>query len=373
MSKGRTKPAGSGDVAVVVGTRPEAVKLAAVVEALGPRARVIHTGQHHDRSMWHNVVCDLQFPAPALSVELGNLPRGEQIGSATRAIAQHLDAHPAAAIIVQGDTNSTLAGALAGNATGTCVVHVEAGLRNDDLSMPEESNRRLADCVSDVCCVPHALNRARLLAENVSGDRIFLTGNTLAETFLRLLPAPDECSTIQERWGVKAGAYALATVHRAQTVDDPLLLREVLEGLGALAQRTPVLFPLHPRTEKRISKHRLGRLLRPLRTCAPLGPSEFIALESGAALIASDSGGVQEEAAMLKIPLVVLRTSTERPELVGSFCRLVGSCNTASVLARAWDDVPAWTVALAAAELPYDNRNAAGRVVAAMDTVLARR
>lgn len=359
-------------VVVVVGTRPEAVKLAAVTRVLGSRARVLHTGQHHDRNMWDKVVGDLTLPAPAHSVSLGALTRGEQIGTATRAIAEYLHVNRPAAIIVQGDTNSTLAGALAGNATQTCVVHVEAGLRNDDRTMPEESNRRLTDCIADVCCVPHPSNMARLLAENISEERIFLTGNTLAETFYEILPSVEARSVILRSWGLNHRGYVLATVHRARTVDDPRLLRNVLEALGQLSKRVPVVFPVHPHTRKSVAMHGMDDLLRPFRACAPLGPSEFMALEAGAAMVCSDSGGVQEETAMLRVPLVILRDSTERPELLGTFCRLVGTDDTARRLEQAWDDVPLWTASLSLAELPYDNSNAATRIVAAMNAVLRR-
>jgi len=354
-------------VAVVVGTRPEAVKLAWVARALGPHAVVVHTGQHYDAGLWAGVVGDLPMPDIAHHIAVGGRSRGEQIGQATEQLTRLLTDHPVRAVVVQGDTNSTLAGALAANATGTPVVHVEAGLRSDDRTMPEESNRLLVDRVADLCCVPIRANADRLLAEGVTADRIALTGNTLADALADLVPPAAEVDRVLRDTGVRRGGYALATVHRAANVDDPRTLAALADGLAALAARVPVVFPVHPHTRARLTAFGLADRLAGVRTVEPAGPRHFLALESAAGLLVSDSGGVQEEACLLRRPLVVLRNSTERPELLDGWCRLLGDDDPVQVLEQAWSDVPSWTAALADRPLPYGTGGASDRVVAEIE------
>jgi UDP-N-acetylglucosamine 2-epimerase (non-hydrolysing) len=358
------------DVLVVIGTRPEAVKLAGIVQALGTRARVAHTGQHYDPQLWHAVAGDVGLPEPRARIAVGGTHRGQQIGTATAALTTHLLQSPASAVVVQGDTNSTLAGALAGNATGTPVVHVEAGLRSDDLRMPEESNRLLVDRVADLCCAPTPANADRLLREGVPAERVVVTGNTLFDALATLLPAPEAAADVQQRHGVVDGRYVLATVHRSSNVDDVPRLAALLDGLATLARSVPVLLPLHPRT--RAAADRAGLALdRPgLALTPPLGPVDFLALEAGAGLIVSDSGGVQEEACFLRRPLLVLRDSTERPELLDGWCELLADRDPATALVSAWVRAPGWRSALNGLEPPYDAVGASERVVAALHHLL---
>lgn len=361
------------DVLVVIGTRPEAVKLAGVVQALGSRARIAHTGQHYDHEMWHAVAGDVGLPEPDARITVGGSHRGEQIGTATAALTTHLLARPAAAVVVQGDTNSTLAGALAGNATGTPVVHVEAGLRSDDLAMPEESNRLLVDRIADLCCAPTRVNAQRLRQEGVRPDRIAVTGNTLFDALATLLPDAAHQAGTLSRFGVADGKYALATVHRSANVDDGARLAALLDGLAALATTTPVLLPLHPRTRAAAEGAGLG-LDRPgLILLPPLGPVDFLALEAGAGLIVSDSGGVQEEACFLRRPLIVLRDSTERPELLDGWCELLGDRDPVEVLGAAWSRAAEWACGLSNLPTPYDAAGASRRVVSELDALLRRR
>lgn len=358
-----------GDVVVVVGTRPEAVKLLPVVRRLGGRARIMHTGQHFDATLWSAVAGDLGLPEPAHAVAVGGRSRGEQIGEATSALTRHLLAHPATAVIVQGDTNSTLGGALAGNATGTPVVHVEAGLRSGDLTMPEESNRLLTDRIADVCCAPTEHNARVLLAEGIAPERVVVTGNTLAESVGLLLPGPGERAAVLARLGLTQRAYALATVHRAANVDHAPTLRALLGALADLAAHAPVLLPLHPHTRARVQQFGLGELLDALTILPPLPPRSFLALEHGARLLVSDSGGVQEEAALLGVPLLVLRDSTERSELLDGWCRLLGANHPRVEVGAAWSQAPDWRRRIAAAPPPYPAHGAADAVVAALDAL----
>ncbi len=361
------------DVVVVVGTRPEALKLAGVVRELADRTRLVHTGQHFDDTMWAAVAGDAGLPMPTVSLQVGGLGRGEQIGSATVAISRHLEDHPAAALVVQGDTNSTLAGALAGQASDTPVVHVESGMRSGDLTMPEEMNRLLTDRLSDVCCAPTQANADQLVAEGIDRSRIAVTGNTLTETIVRLLPSPTDRAAILATYQVQPGRFVLASLHRASNADNEASLRALLTALDRLAAAVPVLLPVHPRTRQRAADYGITPHLSHLRFLEPLPPKHFLTLEHDAALIASDSGGVQEEAALFRVPQVVLRDSTERPELLGTWARLLGDSDPTTLLAEAWAGVDAWRAQLASAPPPYPLTSAATKVVAALDAMLARR
>lgn len=365
-------------VLVVLGTRPEAVKLLGVIRSLGDRAVIAHTGQHYDDQLWGAVRREVGLPEPDVRIEVGGTHRGVQIGTATAALTEYLLSRqaggtPVAAVVVQGDTNSTLAGALAANATGTLLVHVEAGLRSDDLSMPEESNRLLVDRVADLCCAPAANNAERLAAEGVRGEAIEITGNTLFDALEVLLPAPAERAEVLARIGVCPDSYALATMHRVSNVDDPARLELMLTAFAALAARTPVLLPLHPHTRHRAEQAGSMRLLDRVRLLPPLAPAEFLALEAHAALLVSDSGGVQEEACFLRRPLLVLRDSTERPELLDGWCRLLGDADPSQALLTAWDDAPAWRGELADRLPPYPQGAAGPRIVAELDRRLPPR
>jgi len=368
---------GRREVLVVIGTRPEAVKLSGVVHALGGRARIAHTGQHYDEAMWQAVAGQVALPAPQVRITVGGSHRGEQIGTATAELTRHLVAHPAAAVVVQGDTNSTLAGALAGNATGTPVVHVEAGLRSDDLSMPEESNRLLVDRIADLCCAPTEANAERLRREGISADRIAVTGNTLFDALAELLPGPEQQAAALAAHGVDDGGYVLATLHRSANVDDAERLASLLRGLAVLAARVPVLLPLHPRTRSAAEQAGLlGPRSAPLgarsglQVLPPLKPSDFLALEAGAGLIVSDSGGVQEEACFLRRPLLVLRDSTERPELLDGWCELLGDRDPGAVLPAAWQRAGTWRSGLLTRRPPYDAAGASQRIVDRLDQLI---
>jgi UDP-N-acetylglucosamine 2-epimerase (non-hydrolysing) len=357
---------------VILGTRPEAIKLAGVVRALGDRARLIHTGQHFDRRMWSDVAAALGLPAPEESFSIGGTHRGEQIGEATTVLTRHLLARPAAAVVVQGDTNSTLAGALAGTATGTPVVHVEAGLRSNDRGMPEEINRLLVDRVADLCCAPLERNAEILRAEGVPPQAIAVTGNTLADVATGLLPPPDRTAATLAAHGLVPDGYVLATVHRPSNVDDPQRLAAVLAALGAAAHDVPVLFPVHPRTRARILA---AGLTVPAGVLAvePVDPATFLSLLSRARLAVSDSGGVQEEACLFRRPLLVLRDTTERPELLDGWCRLVGDGDPAGAISTAVRDAVDWGRLLSERDLPYPIGPAGPRIVAALDSLLDRR
>ncbi len=364
---GTERMTGADDIVVVLGTRPEAIKLAGLCRAAGGRARVVHTGQHYDARLWHDVLDDLAGVSIATSVEIGGRSRGEQIGSGVEQLTRYLHGHPARCVVVQGDTNSTLAGALAASSLQTPVVHVEAGLRSHDRGMPEEMNRILVDALADLCCAPTPANAEQLQREGISGERVVVTGNTLAGALSHLLPAPAVREDIVRRAGLLTDGYILCTIHRADTVDDRLRLMAALSAVRAMTGWAPVLLPMHPHTDRNVRRWKLEPLLEGLRVVPPMAPREFLAFEAGAAMIVSDSGGVQEEACFLRRPLVVLRTSTERPELLGGWCRLVGTADPGEVLAQAWADLPDWRNALRTKPFPYGTQDASARILAEID------
>lgn len=321
-------------IAVVLGTRPEIVKLAGLVRLLGPAARVIYTGQHYDPELSGNFFDEFGMAHPDVHVGIGAERRGTQIGRATEGLDALFGEDRPLAVVVQGDTNTVAAGALAANAAEIPLVHVEAGLRSFDRRMPEEHNRVLADHFSDRCLAATSLNRDNLLAERIDESRIVVTGNTVVEAVERLLPAKPEREVILERYGVEQGRFVLSTFHRPENVDDPGTLRSILTELAGLP--IPVLLPLHPRTVHRVEEFGFGSLLDRLTVVDPIGYRDFLALGAESAFLISDSGGVQEEVSVYKRPLIVVRRSTERPEVLGTFAELVEPGPTITAIATDW-------------------------------------
>lgn len=334
MSHDRT-----GRVAIVLGTRPEIVKLAGLVRLLGDRAWVVHTGQHYDAELSDIFFAQFGLQPPLDALDVGGRTRGAQIGEATARLDALFGDERPAAVLVQGDTNSALAGALAANAREVSLVHVEAGLRSHDRDMPEEHNRVLVDHVADLCLAPTETSRANLLAEAIPDDRIAVTGNTVVEAVQALLPAPEARRSLLATHGVAREGFVLSTFHRPENVDDPERLTTILEQLASLP--VPVVLPVHPRLGARLDGFGLRGLLEHLHPVAPLGYQEFLGLFAEAALAVSDSGGVQEEASVVKRPVVVVRRSTERPEVLGTFSLLAGVGTEIGAAAAAWLDEPA--------------------------------
>ncbi len=323
----------SRNIAVIFGTRPEIIKLAPIIRALGERAFVVHTGQHFDANMSQLMIDQLGLREPDLLLDVGGRTRGSQIGLATIAIEElFLNLRPSVAV-VQGDTNSGLAGALAANSCGIPLVHLEAGLRSFDRSMPEEHNRVLIDALADRCLTPHLSNNEQLLREGVGKDRIRLTGSTLQEAVESILPDQMARTEVLDRFALSPSGFVLATVHRVENVDRPEPLEIILRELAGLG--TPVVLPLHPRTRRRAEEFGFAALLEQLVVIDPLGYREFISLAAECSLLISDSGGVQEEATILKRPVLVIRSSTERPEILGTFAQLVQVGPDIGIAARA--------------------------------------
>jgi UDP-N-acetylglucosamine 2-epimerase (non-hydrolysing) len=251
-------------IAVVVGTRPEAIKLAPVATLLGREAFLIHTGQHYSAGMSGHLSPDL-----ALDTHHDHdTTRGRQLGHLVSALDHAFGQHQPDAVLVQGDTTSALAGALAANACGTPLVHLEAGLRSFDRAMPEEHHRVLVDHLADLCCAPTPLARDNLLAERIPPERIELTGNTIVEAVATALPDDQQQAQILSGLGLARYRYVLATIHRPEKTDDYANLAAILHQLATLP--VPVVFPLHPRTRRQIAAFGLADLASRLRLTAPL-------------------------------------------------------------------------------------------------------
>jgi UDP-N-acetylglucosamine 2-epimerase (non-hydrolysing) len=313
---------GNSRIAVIVGTRPEIVKLAPIIRLLGDTAELIHTGQHEDQELSGAFLTANGLTRSRSLAGICGQPRHVQVGRIIEQLGGLLSQARPAAVLVQGDTNTVSAAAQAASYAGVPVIHVEAGLRSRDRAMPEEINRCVAGVLADVHCAPTAQAVANLRADGVPPSRIALTGNTIVEATQRMLPGARAARQITADLGAEPGGYVLATIHRPENTDDRARLEAILAELSKLG--LPVLLPLHPRTRLAARRHGLEPALDRLRVIPPADHRTFLALASQARLLVSDSGGIQEECTVLKRPLIVVRNSTERPESIAAgFAHLV--------------------------------------------------
>jgi UDP-N-acetylglucosamine 2-epimerase (non-hydrolysing) len=307
----------------VVGARPNFMKVAPVVEAMGRRGRefaplVVHTGQHYDARMSGDFFRDLGMPEPDVHLGVGSGSHARQTAAVMEAFEPVVLEEKPDWVLVVGDVNSTLACALVCSKLNVKVAHVEAGLRSRDRTMPEEINRVLTDQISDLLLTPSADADRNLLAEGIPVERIRLVGNVMIDSLLKQL-ARAERSTVREDLGVAGKDYAVVTLHRPSNVDDAEVLGRIVSALERIGERVPVVFPAHPRTLKNLSAFGLDERLAhspSVRLTEPLGYLDFLRLYSGAALVLTDSGGVQEETTALGVPCLTLRENTERPVTV---------------------------------------------------------
>jgi UDP-N-acetylglucosamine 2-epimerase (non-hydrolysing) len=358
-------------VAVVLGTRPEIVKLAPVIRLLGEAAFVVHTGQHYDETMTDVFFRGFGLPAPDVQLRVGGLSRSAQIARALDGLDELFGRQQPDAVIVQGDTNATVAGALAANGRSIPLVHVEAGLRSFDRAMPEEHNRVVTDHLSDLLCAATPGNVGNLLAEDIPASRIVLTGNTVVEAVRSQLPRPRQREAVLEQFGVRAGRFVLATIHRPENTDDPAVLGAVLRELARCP--VPVILPIHPRTRAAADAAGLSGHLSALRVTHPLDASTFLALAAECAVLVSDSGGVQEECTVLKRPLIVVRRSTERPESMTHFARMAApGASLGAALQDLLEDVEVRHAELAEVPSPFGDERAAELIVKATRALVTR-
>lgn len=307
----------------VVGARPNFMKVAPIVEAMKRRKQefaplVVHTGQHYDAAMSDAFFRDLELPPPDVYLGVGSASHAAQTAAVMERFEPVLLQEKPDWVIVVGDVNSTLACALVCSKLGVKVAHVEAGLRSRDRTMPEEINRLLTDQIADLLFTPSEDADKNLLAEGIPAERIRLVGNVMIDSLLKYLPGSNK-STIREELGLNEKEYAVVTLHRPANVDNRDTLARILDALEAIGRRLPVVFPVHPRTRKTITEsgfaERVGES-KHLRMIDPLGYIDFLRLYSGARLVLTDSGGIQEETTVVGIPCLTLRENTERPVTV---------------------------------------------------------
>lgn len=298
-------------VLTVVGARPQFIKASAVSPVLRERADevLVHTGQHYDEHLSQVFFDELGIPRPDVNLNVGSAPHGAQTGAMLQALEPVLGAVRPDIVMVYGDTNSTLAGALAAAKIPIPVAHVEAGLRSFNRSMPEEINRVLTDHLSSRLYCPTEAAVQNLCREGIVGG-VRLTGDVMEDAIRRVTPDP----SLLQTFGLRAGAYRLATVHRQENTDAPDRLAGILDGLGRI--QPPVVLPLHPRTRERVERFGLQALLTPLTVIPPQGYRASLTLIGQAAAVLTDSGGVQREAAVLGVPVYVLREESEWVELL---------------------------------------------------------
>jgi UDP-GlcNAc3NAcA epimerase len=315
----------------VVGARPQFVKAATLSREIRRRHTeiLVHTGQHYDYEMSGAFFDGLAIPPPDVNLDVGSAAHGVQTGLMLSGVEAALDRHRPDCLVVYGDTNSTLAAALAGAKAGVPVAHVEAGLRSFNRRMPEEINRVVTDHVADALLCPSEVAAANHAAEGIRRN-VHVVGDVMLDVLEWARGVKD--SSILHRLGVKEGGYVLATVHRSGNTDDDARLRRILTALDALDE--PVVFPVHPRT--RCAMTRLDWLPgREVRVIPPVGYLEMVALAAGARLVATDSGGLQKEAYWLGVPCATLREETEWVETVAAGWNLLVGCDDAAIVEAA--------------------------------------
>jgi UDP-N-acetylglucosamine 2-epimerase (non-hydrolysing) len=306
-------------IAIILGTRPEIIKMSPIIRECERRSLdyfILHTGQHYSYEMDRTFFEQLELPEPTYNLDVGSGTHAEQTGKIMSGIEKILIKEKPDIVLVQGDTNTVLAGALAAAKLHIRVGHVEAGLRSYDRTMPEEINRVMADHISDYLFAPTETARQNLVKEGIPEYKISITGNTIVDAVFQNLELSKKNSTILEKLGLKERNYFLVTSHRQENVDSPDNLRNIIAALETLHTEysLPVIFPMHPRTQKMIKQFGLshdGIMVMP-----PVGFLDFLQLESHARLVLTDSGGVQEETCILDVPCVTLRENTERRETI---------------------------------------------------------
>lgn len=326
----------------VVGARPQFIKAAVISRAIQafnerhlPGRRVqevlVHTGQHYDDNMSAVFFQELGVPAPSHHLGVGSGPHGEQTGRMLEGLERVMRDERPDIVMVYGDTNSTLAGALAASKLGLPVAHVEAGLRSFNRTMPEEINRVVTDHLSALLLCPTARAVKNLSCEGITAG-VYLVGDVMYDSLLFNLRRAEQRAGILERLGRRPGEYALATIHRAENTDRPVTLRTLIATLGNLS--LPVVLPLHPRTKAALQAAEVGEAQEHVLMVPPVSYHEMLILERHARVILTDSGGVQKEAFLLGVPCVTLRSETEWGETVDAgWNRLAGADPEAIVAA----------------------------------------
>lgn len=353
----------------VVGARPNFVKAAPLIAAMkrhpaGFRPVLVHTGQHYDAAMSGGFFDDLRLPEPDHRLGVGSGSHAQQTAAVMAAIEPIMQTERPDLVLVVGDVNSTLAAALTAKKLGLRLGHVEAGLRSFDRAMPEEINRLCVDAIADEFYVTDAIAAANLEREGAPAEHVHLVGNVMIDALLAHLQRAER-TPVLERLRLEPGGYAVMTLHRPANVDDPMRLRAILEAMVESVGDRPIVFPVHPRTRKALGAIR-ARRLRAFRATPPLGYLEFLHLVRRAKLVATDSGGLQEETTALGVPCVTLRETTERPITVSEGTNRLGGVERRTI-------VPAIAEALRAPSAPRRPPLWDGQAAERIVEIIARR
>jgi len=306
-------------IAIILGTRPEIIKMAPIIRLLEQRKIgyfIIHSNQHYSSYMDAVFFKELHLPIPKYNLGIGSANHGNQTGRMLVQIEEILLKEQPTVVLAEGDTNTVLSGILAASKQNIPTGHVEAGLRSYDRRMPEEKNRVICDVLSDFLFAPTLVQQRILLNEGITEKRIFVVGNTIVDAVHQHLEMAKKSSKILQRLSLRPKQYVVVTAHRALNVDNIESLEQLIRLLSSIEKITglPVVYPIHPRTRANIERFQL--LLENVTLIEPLGYMDFLSLEQHAGLIVTDSGGIQEEACILQVPCITMRENTERPETI---------------------------------------------------------
>jgi UDP-GlcNAc3NAcA epimerase len=355
-------------VATIVGARPQFIKaamLSRALRALGIEEILIHTGQHYDDNMSQVFFDDLDIPAPAINLAVGSGAHGAQTGRMLEGLEAALLANLPDTVVVYGDTNSTLAGALAAAKLHVPLAHVEAGLRSFDRRMPEEINRVLTDHASDLLFAPTRSAAANLAREGIADAKIHVSGDIMYDATIHYGAKAERQSRVLESLRLKRGEFMLVTMHRAENTDEDERIEALCAALTHLGSEIPIVMPTHPRTKMRLLKNRLlDDLAEAVCLIAPVGYLDMMMLEKAARLIVTDSGGVQKEAFFYRVPCVTLRDRTEWVELVELGWNRLAPLTSAEQVAAVVRETLDWTPR--ASESPFGDGRAAESIASAI-------
>ncbi len=323
-------------LSIILGTRPEIIKMSSIIRECEKSKTdyfILHTGQHYSYNLDKLFFEELELPKPKYNLEVGSGTHAEETGKMLIGIERILKKEKPDIILVEGDTNTVLAGALAASKLHIKVSHVEAGLRSYDRRMPEEINRILTDHTSDFLFAPTESAKKNLLREGIDKNKIFITGNTIGDAVYQNLELANKKSNILKDLNLTKKKYILVTAHREENVDIKGRLEEILQG-GCLIHKEfnlPIIYPIHPRAKKKIEKFNL-EVPGGIKLIEPVSFLEFLQLEANAKLVLTDSGGIQEETCILKVPCVTLRDNTERPGTLEVGSNILAGTNPKNII-----------------------------------------
>ncbi len=322
---------------IIVGTRPEIIKMAPVIrECQKSKINffILHSGQHYDYKMDKLFFEELELPQPKYNLKVGSQPFRKHVGLMMKGMMKIFVKEQPDAVIIQGDTITVLMGAMAAKRWDIPVAHHEAGLRSHDLTMPEEINRILTDHLSEYLFAPTQDSIKNIKEEGLNAKYYSRTGNTIVDAVQQHIKLADKKVDVLKKFKLTAKKYFLVTAHRQENVDRSQRLKEILAGLGKVKQAYPsyeIIYPMHPRTKKKIAEFQFT-VPKGIRVTEPVGFLEFLQLEKNAALCITDSGGVQEESSILRVPCVTIRDNTERPETIKAGMNILAGTDPGKIL-----------------------------------------